>query len=92
MVEKEGHYLGNLPISEATAVRHYQDALTIKSDQINELLEDYEASYNQYLEYIKNIFQYLKISQPFDPALDTLFINRDDGHIWAVKLISEKEI
>ena len=86
LVEKKGRYLGNLPSSEAAAVRHWQDALIIINDQINELLQDYHASYDQYLEYIKNIFHYLRISGTFNPALETLFINEDDGHIWSVKI------
>ena len=85
LVEQKGRYLGNLPYSEADVVRQWQNTLAIKKEQIDELIEDFQESYDQYSEYITDIFLYLKMSEPFSPELERLFINENDGHIWAVK-------
>jgi hypothetical protein len=84
-VEAGGRYIGFLPSKETADVRQWHNILKVKKEQIDELIEDFEMSHNQYLQDISSIFHYLKIdTESINTTTEKLSVS-EDGHMWAVK-------
>jgi hypothetical protein len=86
IVEKEGRYLGVLPKSDAEDFRKFQDRLTCEQAQINELIEEFDQHYQEYMGSLVQALLFLGFDPnnfPFDPETERVFISVD-GHMWAV--------
>ena len=89
LAKEEGRYLGVLPSEDAEFMRVWHDRLTCEKAQIDELIEEYEKNYLQYLKDLTSVFLYLGFKpEDFNPEKEQILIS-EDGHIWVVEKENE---
>ncbi|GCD12245.1 hypothetical protein [Clostridium tagluense] len=80
----KGEYIGMLPLTVAKELRELQDNLNIEEIQINQLIEEFEGHYKQYLYEIgTTLKKYNYIINSYNPETKQLLIG-EDGHMWVV--------
>lgn len=81
----KGRYVGCLPNEDAVDMRAQQDKLIVEQQQINELIEDFDWHYSEYMINVCKVLTYLGVDlSTFDTATDKLMIG-EDGHVWIIK-------
>jgi hypothetical protein len=87
LINKEGHYLGALPETLATTIQNMQDKLTCEKAQIDELIEEFDIHYMEYLNHVTEALIFLGYNPiDFNGEADKLYVS-EDGHVWVVKSI-----
>ena len=80
-----GQYLGKLKLEDAKSMRSLQTELVCKQEQLNELINDFDLSFREYLENVINALIFLRVDYTsFNAETDKLMVN-EEGHVWLVK-------
>jgi hypothetical protein len=86
LANSNGRYVGCLPKADTDFMRGWQDSLAVEQKQINELIENFELDYLQYLANVAKVLQYFKVDPAtFNPEVDNLMIDKD-GHCWVTRI------
>jgi hypothetical protein len=82
---EKGTYIGCLPKLEAEMIRSTQGTLGTKKALIDELIDEFDKGYTDYLINVCKILSFLGQSiASFNSATDDLMVG-EDGHVWITK-------
>ncbi|MGV8980525.1 hypothetical protein [Clostridium sp.] len=84
LASRKGDYIGMLPLTVAKELRELQANLNMEEIQINQLVEEFDEHYKQYLYEIgTTLKKYNYVTNSFNPETKQLLIG-EDGHMWVV--------
>lgn len=85
LASRKGEYIGSLPLKVAKEIREFQDKLSVEQIYINQLIEEFEEHYKQYIyEINSNLTKFNYVIKSFNHETENLLIG-EDGHMWIVK-------
>ncbi|GKU29334.1 hypothetical protein [Clostridium folliculivorans] len=85
LASKKGKYIGALPLKVATELRELQDILIIEQIKINQLVDEFDEHFAQYIHEINAILgKNNHVIKSYNYETENLLIG-EDGHMWIVK-------
>jgi hypothetical protein len=85
LVNKEGEYIGVLTPAHTKLFRDMMSTLDQELIRINQLTEEHDEHYHQYINELNYVFtRYKYVIKSYNPETERLFIG-EDGHMWIIK-------
>lgn len=85
LVNRDGEYIGVLTPTRTKLFRDMMSTLDQKLIKINQLTEEYNEHYQEYINELNYVFiRYKYVIKSYNPEIERLFIGKD-GHMWIIK-------